>query len=71
MGINPSHIESTSLSEIADVTITMLDERPALGIRFEGLEEFKGKVFGFFNSSNQSVELYVLDPFNGEKFYRV
>lgn len=71
MTITPSFINSTTIGEIADVTITMLEERPSLGIVFEGLEANKGKVYGYYNVANQSVELYILDPFTGNKFLKV
>ena len=70
MPINPSFIGSTTIAEIADVTITMLQERPPLGIILQGLEEQKGKVYGYYNPVGQNVELYIVDPFNGQRFLR-
>jgi len=70
MAISNPAISSVSASNFTDITIPYLTNRPPIGVVVEGGIENANKIYAYFDSANDFVELYLLDN-SARRFYRI
>lgn len=70
MAIEHPYVGGQDATSLTNVTIPFLGARPPLGVSVEGIKLDANKVYAYYDTTNDVVELFMVNS-TGTRYYKV